>query len=246
MPTNRLFNIPGSHPAMAAQLMLNRKGVDYKRVDLLPILSKGVVRAAGFPGTTVPALKINGEKVQGTRKIAEALDRLYPDDPIIPSDPERLASVDEIDAWADEELQGLARRMLWAAMKRDGRAIGSFAEGAKIGIPIAVAERTAAPIIYAAARSNKASDDQVRGDLAALPEMLSRVKGLVDSGKLDASAPTLADYQVATSLKLMMSLDDVRPAIEAAGLAEYINGVVPVYPGQVGPVFPAEWLKPLN
>ena len=33
----RLYNIPGSHPAMAVQLMLQHKGIPYKRTDLFPV-----------------------------------------------------------------------------------------------------------------------------------------------------------------------------------------------------------------
>ena len=84
--TARLFVIPGSHPSLAARLMLEAKGIPYKRVDLVPVVSKGVVRAAGFPGKTVPALKVEGRKVQGSREIARALDEITPDPPLFPSD----------------------------------------------------------------------------------------------------------------------------------------------------------------
>ena len=74
----KLYVIPGSHPARTAAMMLERKGIPYKRVDLMPVISKGALRAVGFPGITVPALKIDGRKVQGTREIARELDRLRP------------------------------------------------------------------------------------------------------------------------------------------------------------------------
>ena len=45
----RLFVIPASHPATTAALMLDFKGIPYKRTDLMPVVSKGVLRAAGFP-----------------------------------------------------------------------------------------------------------------------------------------------------------------------------------------------------
>ena len=90
----RLFVIPGSHPSLAARLMLERKGIDYKRVDLVPVVSKAVLRAARFPGVTVPALKLNGRRVQGTRQIAQALDELHPEPPLWPADPEQRAKVD--------------------------------------------------------------------------------------------------------------------------------------------------------
>ena len=34
----KLYSIPGSHPAAAARAMLEHKGIDYKRVDLPPVV----------------------------------------------------------------------------------------------------------------------------------------------------------------------------------------------------------------
>ncbi len=79
--SNRLYVIPASHPSIAAQLMLEHKGIPYKRTDLLPVISKGVLRAVGFPGVTVPALKIDGTKVQGSRPTAREPERMVPDYP---------------------------------------------------------------------------------------------------------------------------------------------------------------------
>src|SRR6201996_3179801 len=85
--TNRLYVIPASHPATTAQLMLAFKGIEYKRTDLMPVVAKGALRAVGFPRTTVPALKLDGERIQGSREIARALDRIQPDPPLFPADP---------------------------------------------------------------------------------------------------------------------------------------------------------------
>ena len=45
----KLYVIPGSHPARTAAMMLERKGIPYKRVDLMPVISKGALRAVGLP-----------------------------------------------------------------------------------------------------------------------------------------------------------------------------------------------------
>ena len=44
-----MFTIPGSHPGVAVQRMLEYKGIPYKRTDLLPVVSWGVLKALGFP-----------------------------------------------------------------------------------------------------------------------------------------------------------------------------------------------------
>lgn len=246
MSKTRLFVIPGSHPAMAARLMLEHKGVEHQRIDLLPIISKGVLRAAGFPRNTVPAMRFHGERVQGTRQIAEALDRHAPEPRLIPEDPARRERVEEIEAWADEDLQGLTRRLLWSSLKREGGAIESYSQGARIGVPIKLAAKTAAPIIHLSARNNHATDEQVRQDLRDLPAVLDRVRGWIETGDLSADDPTLADFQVGSSLRLMGTLSDVRPALEAADLTGYAEAIAPDYPGHMPPALPGEWLVPVR
>ena len=72
-----LYVIPGSHPSMAARLMLELKGIEYRRVDLMPVISKAVLKALRFDGITVPALKIDG-KVVDTRPMARSLPLVLP------------------------------------------------------------------------------------------------------------------------------------------------------------------------
>ena len=74
--TARLYVVPGSHPSMSGRLMLEHKRLEYRRVDLLPAIHKPLLRLLGFPGTTVPALRIEGRRIQGTLEISRALDAL--------------------------------------------------------------------------------------------------------------------------------------------------------------------------
>jgi glutathione S-transferase len=239
-----LYVIPGSHPSMAARLMLEIKGIEYKRVDLMPVISKGVLKALRFPGTTVPALKLDGRKIQGSMKIARELDRLRPEPPLLPGDPERRTAVEDAERWGDEVLQGMARRILWNAMQRDRSSIGTFAEGARLGVPTGLAVKTAPPVIAAAVRLNRASNENVRSDLAALPGALERIDDWIAEGVLGGETVNAADLQVATSVRLLMTMDDLRPAIEDRPAGRLALGVVPSFPGGVGPVLPSAWLQP--
>ena len=242
----RLYVIPGSHPSMTARLMLERKGIEYRRIDLMPVVSKAALRALGFPGVTVPALKIDGRKVQGSREIARELDRVQPEPPLFPADPAERTAVEEAERFGDEDLQPAARRMLWWALRRDRSPLESFSAGARLGIPIGLAVKTAAPIVAAAARLNEATDERVRADLAALPGMLARVDDYVAAGTLGGEPLNAADLQVGSSLRLMMTLDDLRPLIEARPAGELANRAVPDYPGRVPPILPDAWLAPLR
>jgi glutathione S-transferase len=242
----RLYVIPASHPSIAAQLMLDHKGIPYKRTDLLPVISKTALRAVGFPRNTVPALKIEGDKVQGSRPIARALDRLRPEPPLLPADPEQRTAVEEAERFGDEELQHPIRQILWWGIKKDRKPLRSYSEGARLGAPLGLLMKTAAPIVALAARFNEAGDENVRQALAALPPLLDKVDALVESGVLNGAQLNAADFQIAPSIGLAMTLDDLRPAIENRPAAELARRLVPNYPGKMPPVLPAEWLDPLT
>jgi hypothetical protein len=47
----KLYSIPGSHPAAAARAMLEHKGIQYRRVDLPPVVSRLPMRRLGSPAT---------------------------------------------------------------------------------------------------------------------------------------------------------------------------------------------------
>lgn len=238
-----LFVIPGSHPSMAARLMLERKGIGYKRVDLIPVVSKAVLKAQRFPAVTVPALKLDGRRVQGTKAIAQALDELRPDPPLMPADAAHRARVEEAERWADGSLQELARRSLWWALRRDRAPMATFAEGARMGVPVGLAVKTGKPIVALSARFNQATDENVQRDLAELPAALDRIDGLIADGTIGGADPNLADYQVATSVRLLLAVEDIRPLIEGRPAAEHARRLVPDYPGRVpAGALPAGWL----
>jgi glutathione S-transferase len=242
----KLYVIPGSHPSTTARLMLERKGIPYKRVDLMPVISKGVLKAQRFPGVTVPALKLDGTKVQGSKEIARELDRIQPDPPLFPSDPKQREAVEEAETWGDELLQQRARRLSWWALKRHRNAMASYSEGAKLGVPIGLAVKTGGPIVATAARLNKSTDENVRADLATLPDDLGRIDKLIKDGVIGGDEPNAADFQIAPSLRLLMSFDDLRPAIEDRPAGQLALRVVPEFPGKSPPVFPPDWLEALR
>lgn len=242
----RLYTIPGSHPGVAAQLMLRYKGIEFKRTDLFPVISKLVVRGLGFPRKTVPAMKIDGERVQGSREVARELERLRPEPALFPSDPEKRAAVEEAERFGDEELQHPVRQLIWWALKKDKAPLRSFSEGAKLGIPIGLAIRTAAPIVALSARFNEATDENVRADLAAFSGLLQRVDDLIAAGTLDGEELNAADFQIAPSIRLAMTFQDLRPLIEDRPAGKLAVRVQPQIAGDVPPILPPAWLQPLR
>jgi len=245
MAEAKLYVIPGSHPSRTAMLMLDRKQIPYKRVDLMPVLSKGVLKVQRFPGITVPALKIDGRRIQGSAEIGHELDRLRPDPALYPADPERRAKVEEAEAWGDS-FQEKPRRISWWAFKKDRAPMASYSEGAHLGVPIGVAVKTGGPLVAMAARLNDANDATVRADLSSLPSDLDRIDAWIAEGVIGGPEPNAADYQIAPSVRLLMSFDDLRPFIEGRPAGEMAMRVVPDFPGRTPPVAPAEWLEGLR
>jgi glutathione S-transferase len=242
----RLFVIPASHPSITTQLMLDYKGIDYKRTDLLPVISKGVLRGLGFPRNTVPAIKIDGHRVQGSREIARELERLRPEPALFPSDPEKRAAVEEAERFGDEELQHPIRQILWWSIKRDKAPLRSYSEGAKLGVPLSLAMKTAAPVVALSARFNEADDEHVRRDLTELPALLQKVDDWIAAGVLNGEQLNAADFQIAPSLGLAMTIDDLRPAIENRPAGKLAMRVVPNYPGKTPPILPPAWMQQIR
>jgi glutathione S-transferase len=237
-----VYALAGSHPVKAALLMLDRKGIEWRRRDLANVVDRPLLRAMGFPGPTVPAVKLDGRKIQTTRALARALDELVPEPPLFPADPDRRASVEAAEQWGDEVLQPVPRRLSWAALKRDRSGLRSFIEGPIMGIPPGLAVATAAPLVYGSAKINKATDDAVRADLLTLPALIDQVDDLIANGVIGGAEPNAADYQIFTSVRLLMCFDDLRPQIESRPAGEQALRLVPHFPGKVPPVFPREWL----
>jgi glutathione S-transferase len=246
----KLYSIPGSHPAAAARAMLEHKGIEYDRVDLPPVVSRVMMRLAGFPGNRVPALRIDGRKVQGSRDISRELEAIQPDPPLFPADPERRAAVEEAERWGDEVFQQMPRTISWWALKRHKSDQTTFLEGAgpmaRLGMPSRIAAATSGPIVGLAIRLNDSTDDTVRRTLAEIGPALDHIDGLIEQGVLGGEQPNAADFQIGASLALLMAFVDVRERIESRPAAGLAKRLYPWYPGRVQASFPPEWLAPLR
>jgi glutathione S-transferase len=238
-----LYVIPASHPSMTAELMLKRKGLPYKRRDLITSMHIPILKAMGFPSRTVPALKSDGRKVQGTREISRYLDELKPEPPLFPAD--NRSAVEEAERWGDEQLQAVPRRLAWFALGRDRSDLKGFMEGYKLGLPTSVAVATAGPIIWAEQKINKATADAVRADLQRLPELLDHVDDLIAQGVIGGDQPNAADYQIATSVRLLMAFDQLAPMIAKRPAGAFAENVAPDPGGHIPAALPPEWLPHL-
>ena len=92
-------------------------------------------------------------------------------------------------------------------------------------------------------KANAATDATYPVDLRTLPELLDRVDGWIAEGVLGGDEPNAADLQIATSLRLLMALGDLRPIIAARPAGQLALTLFPDYPGDVpAGAIPAEFL----
>jgi glutathione S-transferase len=238
----KLYWFSISHPSQAARLMLERKRIEYESVSLLPGLHPLLVRLAGFPGTTVPALRLDGRRIQGSLAISRVLEEIVPEPRLFPADQARRQAVEEAEAWGERELQPIPRRIFrwWLSGSREAR-VWMARELLRLPAPGLVAAANG-PVVRALARKSGASADRVRADVAALPAKLDRVDELIAAGTIGGQEPNAADYQVATSVRVLMAFEDLRPLIEARPARELALRLLPSFAGPMPPILPRDWL----
>ena len=228
-----LYGIPPSHPSHAARLMIERKGLDYKMVWLLPGIHFILVRTRGFRGGTVPALKLDGRRIQDSVAISRALEEAKPDPPLFPADPELRSRVEEAERWGEDRLQPLPRRLTrWMAVHRpDARLL--IARDAGVRLP-SVASRLNGPVARHLAR-NVAADELLDETIADVPRQLDHVDELIADGVIGGEDPNAADYQILTSVRSLLAIADLDPVTQGRPSAEAAKRVIPAF----GPHFPA-------
>jgi len=226
-------------------LALRLKGVDVRRVDMIPVLSK-VQQYARFRGLTVPAIEFDdGEKVLGSREIIRALEHRAPDPPLLPADGRERRAVEEAERWGDEVLQPLARRLAWAALVRSTGSMMDYAADADLPVPDPLVKLTAPVVARLSAFFNGASDPAVRSDLINLDFHLDRADRWIQTGAAGVSedVPSAADLQIGAGVRLLMTLDDLAPRLEGRPCAALATKWFPHYPGRVpAGTLPADWL----
>ena len=217
--------------------MLEMKGVDYDLVHVLPGNQRIHLRLAGFRGGTVPALKLDGRKVQGSTNIARELEAINPEPRLYPHDPDQRRRVEEVERWGDTELQGIPRRMFRWAMAKDAGLRRWLAE-VDGGMPLpAVAARVSGPVSLYYARTVGANTDQVRQDVARLPGLLDRIDELYGDRVLTREHPNAATIQVLSSVRALLGMSDFAEQVGARSYAEQARELFPHFPPQPIPPF---------
>lgn len=242
----KLYMFSGSNAVLTAQLMLEHKGItDYQPVNMPPGLHALIMLAKGFETMTVPALELDGRRIQGTRNISRALDELVPEPPLFPPDPERRRAVEEAERWG-EELQDATRRVFYCLARRDRRAFASFMTAGRSWPMRFLLRRAAAAIVRLASAYHRATEAACQADVAELPARLDQIDAWIEEGLVNGAELNAADFQIAANLAAMLRSDDAARFIEGRPAATLARRVAPEYPGHIAAVAPAEWLESLK
>jgi glutathione S-transferase len=249
----KLYVILGSHACRTGMLLLEHKRIPYEAVHVPTGFHPIFVRLLGFPGRrtarraggkttpglrladrlgTVPALRLNGQRVQTNREIARFLERIQPDPPLFPADPELRHTVEEAERWGDEVFQMAARRLALTAAVHDDGALVDQADDGRLGTLLwrnRTARRIGMRTVADAFRAGRANDARL---LAELPELLDRIDAWIWAGALNGDELYAADYMIAPSLALLSYRPDARAEIEARPAFRLMDRILPEPNGQ--------------
>ncbi len=239
-----------SHPSQVARKMLELKGIEYELVDVVPLNQRIHLRLAGFSGGTVPALKLDGQRVQGSRQIARAIDQRWPEPPLFPADPTLRARVEESERWGEEQLQPIPRRLFRYGLARNPELRQSVVRAQGLPIP-ALAAQVIRPALgwylrTVEADGRRATAVGVRADLAALPALLDHVDRLLGNGTLTLDPPNAATLQILASVNLMGRFADLAELVASHACAEPARELFPKYHAKLPLFLDPGWLEPVR
>lgn len=231
-----LHGLAPSHPCMTAEAALRRKGLEYERIDFQPGPHvEEMTKIYGEGNATVPGMLVDGEPVHGSRPILAKLEELVPDPPLYPSE-----EVAEAERWGDEELQDLGRSLPWGAMYFRPESMGTFGGAGALdpaGTDFAI------KLVRSTWRYHGITAERLAADLAGLPAKLDHVDALAAEGVIGGDQPNAADLQIGATLRVLLTVGDVRGLIEGRPGEEIARRLFPDYAGEVpAGAFPAGWV----
>ena len=100
----QLYQFAISHYCEKVRWALDFKGLNYQAINLLPGQHIKTVRKLGADVSSVPVLVHDGTCVQGSARIVDYLDEVFPERPLTPSDPEEREKALNWERRMDEEL----------------------------------------------------------------------------------------------------------------------------------------------
>ena len=242
----RLYGIPMSHPVIAVRGMLERKRIPYRYVELLAGAHPPTLWALGFRRGTVPALRLpDGRRAQGSLAIAQALDRAVPEPPLYPLDREARSRAQGAERWGEAVLQPVPRRLIRWGLRNVQSQRRWFADVASpLPAPGAMG-MLLAPVAAVFARQVGATDVQIKRDLAGLPALLDEVDRLLADGVIGGDQPGAADFQIASSVRMLLAMQDVGRLVAGRPSETFALAVFPEHQ-PIPAALPPHWIPLLS
>jgi len=237
----KLYWFPLSHPAQAVRKMLELKGIPYESVGVIPGMQRVHLRLAGFRRGTVPAVKLDGQRVQGSVEIARALEQLTPDPPLFPADSALRAEGAAAERWGEAEFQSLPRLIIRWGLVHDLALRRWMAKETRLPAP-ALAAHAARPTARYYARVVGADEAAARRAVTALPESLRRADALLAAGTLATDPPNAAALQILSTVRSLDAFADLHELVSAHRVAAAAEDLFPDFPGPVPRFIPQDWL----
>lgn len=211
-----LHVVPFSHPCLAVSAALDRIGHEYETVELLTGKhAEDVERVYGEGRRTVPGLLVDEEPVHGTSAILARIAELHPEAGLYPE--AHAEAIRGVEPALAEDLQMSARVLVFGALHFRPESMATFAGAGQLdppGVDFAIKS------MRATWRYLEISAVRVHATLQELPAQLDAVDALIEAGAASGEVPTALDFQLGSSLHLLVQIGDVRPLIEGRPAAE--------------------------
>jgi len=214
------------------------KGLEFERVDLAPGPHiEEMAKIYGEGNTTVPGLLVDGEPVHGSRAILARLEEVAPEPPLFPE--ANADAVRDAERWGDEEFQDLGRRLPWGALYFRPEALGTFGGGEPLD---PAGTDFAMRFVRGTWKYHGITAEVLASDLAGLPEKLDEIDRLAEAGVIGGEEPTAADLQIGATVRVLLTLGDLRPHLADRVGERIALRFFPDYAGEVpAGAFPAGW-----
>ena len=217
---------------MTVEAALRLKGLEYERVDLSRAPHTEEMEAIYGEGSeTVPGLMVDGEPVHGSRPILARLEELAPEPPLYPGADRRRGArgraLGRRGAPGPRPPAALGRAAL--PPRGDGHASAAASRSTPPGTDFAIA------YVRATWKYHRITAERLAEDLAGLPAKLDHVDAARRRRGRRRREPNAADLQIGATLRVLLTVGDLRPLIEGRPAERVARRWFPDYPARCRP-----------
>jgi glutathione S-transferase len=192
-----LYQFEMSHYCEKVRLILDYKGLAYKKVEVTPGVGQfDLYRMAGQ--RQVPVIKDGNMVVADSTAIAKYLDEKYPDRPVIPTEAKLKAVCLMMEEWADESIGVKARTAFIGAVNKDQGLRKALLPNSTPGFLKDLVGSVPGDVLSMLGMGVGLGPDAVKSAHSSLRQDLEALSLLLlDQPYLIGDQPTMADFAVA-------------------------------------------------